>query len=649
MRLNITTSGYFRVLRPDGTQLSQHSQIKEAYEAATNEASKNVNALGDSGVYTITSPNQTVRITDLVTAVCPPPVECPPCAECPDCPPPVECPECPACPECPDCPPVDPEDPTDPEEPTDPEPEVPVPPNGQLRHDLSYVNKASTEYAQLISLVNSQLSGTNNYGFEAKDAVWAYRLTGDDRYRALAVQIVDRHVADAEARIAAGQTPVIMGDSALEAGPYISDLAHTYQFCNPTNAQKARWKAYADQVMHNIWSTGSDAWGGSDTGWGMNDPGNNYFYSFCHATVTWALASNNQTLINYLINDRFVLLNNYFGQLTGGGSREGTGYGLSAKGVFEFMQIWKDSGYTVPANVLNHARDSVKFWTHALLPARNRYQPIGDLAREATPYLMEYHLELVMRAGYLIGGETLRLASDFYRKAIRTPNYNRTWARRNALFGPVAESAAVQPLNYYGAGTGNVFGRTSWDDDARYAHFIAGPYDQSHAAQEQGGFTYAAGSFLAVNSNIYTASGIEQGVDYYNVVKFSRNGTAIRQRNAVVTPVVDLKADGGFDVSANLKPVYNDNGILAYSRRAVFADGGLTITDTFNKTADVNAQFLLHTPVAPTISGNVITAGRLRAVVDTPGVTITQSRLGAGYRIEISGGTTGYTVRLQTV
>lgn len=630
MKINITSNGYFRVLKPDGSLLSQHSQIKEAYENAIEDASGNVDAEGDSGIYTITSPIQTVQISEMIVAA--PPVEEPPVEEPPVEEPPVE------------EPPV--------EEPPVEEPPVVTPPNGSLRLNLDYVDKTSAEYNALISLVDTQLAGTNNYGFEAKDAVWAYRLTGRESYRALAVQLVDAQVTAAEARIAAGQAPAVAGDSYLETGPMITDLAHTYQFCSPTDAQKARWKVYADQTIYNVWHQGSDTWGGRsfpDTGWGMNDPGNNYFYSFCHATVTWALASNNTALIDFLRNDRFPMLNSYFGQLVGGGSREGTGYGLSAKGVFEFMQVWKDSGYEVPVNVMNHARDSVKFWTHALLPIRNVYQPIGDLARESYPNLMEYHLELVLRAGHLVGGETKAIAGAFARKAIRNPNYNRTWARRNALFAPSTDTAPVQPLNYYGVGTGNVFGRTGWDDGARYAHFIAGPYDQSHAHQEQGGFTYGAGGFLSVTNNIFTNSGIEQGVDYHNVLKFSRGTTIIRQRETTVTSSVTLGVDGSFNASANLKPVYTDSGVQSYSRSVNFSNGQLMVSDTFAKSADVTAIFQLHTPVAPTIAGSVITAGRLRATILTPGTTATIVRMGTGYRVDISGGTTSYQVRLETV
>lgn len=535
------------------------------------------------------------------------------------------------------------------EPPVEEPPPVVTPPSGALRLDLGFVDKASPEYSALLSLCDSQISGTNNYGFEAKDAVWAYRLTGLEKYRVLAVNLVEAQVATAEVRIAQGQAPAIAGDSYLEVGPLLTDLAHTYQFCAPTTAQKARWAKYADDAVYNIWHTGNDKWAGSDTGWGMNDPGNNYFYSFCNATVCWALASNNQALIDYLKNDRFVLLNNYFGQLTGGGSREGTGYGLSARTVFDFMQTWKDSGYAVPTNVLSHAAASVPFWTHALLPSRKVYQPIGDLARESYPNLMEYHVELVLRAGRLVGGATNDLAGAWARKVIRNPSYTRTWARRNALFAPSAGVSTPQPLTYFCAGTGNLFARTSWADNATYAHVIAGPYDQSHAQQEQGGFTlFGGGDFLAVTGNIFTRSGIEQAVGFHNVLRFDKSGSTIGQRNGTATLSYTAGANGDFNATANLKPIYPDTSIQSYKRAYAFTGGKLRVTDTYAVASGTSATFQVCTPIRPTISGKVATAGKLRVSVLSPAnAVLSVVAIEGGYRLDVSGGQGSYDVLLE--
>lgn len=630
--MDITTKGYIQVLDADGALVSRHNDVKEAYESASKAG---------AGTYTLKFPDQIVKIE---AVVCPTQPE-----------PPVD-------PEPPVVPPVDP--PVDPEPEPEPQPEPEPVPTGGLAIDLSFVDKSSAEYASLIALVDSQLAGTDNYGFQAQDAVYAYRLSGDTRYRDLAVRLVDKQVSDAEAKIAAGQKPAVAGDSYLEIGPMLSDLAQTYQFCSPSAAQKTRWKAYADQAVANVWFFNTAKWGNTSfpgNGWGANDPGNNYYYSFCLASVMWGLASGNQTLIDYLKNDRFALLDGYFANLEGGGSREGTGYGLSAKVVFEFAAAWRDSGYAVPANILKHAKASVLFWTHATMPGRTFYAPIGDLARESTPYFMEYHVELVMRAAWLVKDDaTSKLAGFWTRNVVRTPDYNRTWARRNALFAPAAGGGNPPTLTYHAKGTGNLFARTGWSATDTAVHVIAGPFDQSHAHQEQGGFTFfAGGKFGAVTNNIFTRSGIYQDVPGHNVLRFVKSGTTLGQRrgDGVSAPLQNITTTdaGGFTAEANLKPVYADASVQAYKRSYSFSGGALEVTDDYTVASGTTAVFQVCTPVKPVVSGNVATAGTLKVTVVEPAgasLSVVTNPQGSdvqttSFRLDVAGGTGKYVVRLE--
>lgn len=611
--MKINRNGYYQLLDASGTQISRHTDVKEAYERASELP---------AGSYTIVQPQLTIE---------------------------VERHDCPVVPD----PPVDPE----------PEPEPEPEPVGRLVVDLSYASKTTPEYSALIALVDSELAGGNNYGFSALDAVVAYRLSGDQRYRELAVSIVDKQVMDAEVAIAAGNKPAVAGDSYLEIGPMLSALAQTYQYCSPSDSQRARWKVYADQAVANVWffqtaKWGSKAWPGN--GWGANDPGNNYFHSFCLASVMWALASNNTATLDYLKNNRFPMLGSYFDNLVGGGSREGTGYGLSARTIYEFMAAWRDSGYAVPASVLRHAKDSVTYWAHATQPGRDRYSPIGDLARESMPYLMEYHVELVMRAAWLAGdAQTRQLAGYWARNVVRTPNNNRTWARRNALFAPATGGADPSSLVYHAAGVGNLFARTGWGSDAVAVTVVAGPFDQSHAAQEQGGFTYWNKGFAAVTANIFSRSGINQDVTSRNVLRFSRAGGNIGQRRAdagVSAPLQNLVIDGGnFTAASDLKAVYPDSGITAYRRSYSFAAGALEVTDDYSVASNVAATFQVCTPALPQINGNVAVAGTMRVTVIEPAnatLTVVTDPQGeavntTSYRLDVNGGVGRYKVRLE--
>src|SRR3546814_9203819 len=59
--------------------------------------------------------------------------------------------------------------------------------------------------------------------------------------------------------------------------------------------------------------------------------------------------------------------------------------------------------------------------------------------------------------------------------------------------------------------------------------FSAGAYNESHAHQDQGGFTLFANDWLAVTENIWSHSGIQQGTETHNVVRFENGGRVIGQ------------------------------------------------------------------------------------------------------------------------
>jgi hypothetical protein len=192
----------------------------------------------------------------------------------------------------------------------------------------------------------------------------------------------------------AGRSPHVAGDSYLEVGPIIGSLAITYDWCGfrMTDAQKIRWSNYANQAIYNVWHPSSATWGGRSfpwTGWSIDNPGNNYYYSFLKATMYWALATKDSTLLSFARNQKIQPLLDYFSQIPGGGSLEGTGYGTAHMNMFELYQTWKDSTGEDIANANSHLTDSIKYWLHATTPNRAYYAPIGDLSRSSFPDLFD--------------------------------------------------------------------------------------------------------------------------------------------------------------------------------------------------------------------------------------------------------------------
>ncbi len=89
---------------------------------------------------------------------------------------------------------------------------------------------------------------------------------------------------------------------------------------------------------------------------------------------------------------------------------------------------------------------------------------------------------------------------------------------------------APTDLVYHAVGAGALFARSSWAKDAAWVAIVAGKYDQSHAHQDQGSFTFFRDDWLAVTSNIWSHSGINQDVNVHNVIRFERaDGSTIPQ------------------------------------------------------------------------------------------------------------------------
>ena len=186
--------------------------------------------------------------------------------------------------------------------------------------DLSWVDRRSPQFARFRDWVDSAVAGRPGYAFAARDAALLYRLEPKPKYCKLAVDMVEAEVREAEAAIAAGRAPAIAGDSYLEVGPRIADLALTLDTCKELvdDAMRKRWSAYAEQAVWNVWHHVRAQWGDTPrpwTGWSVDNPGNNYYYSFVEATLYWALASGNGEWIQFLREEKIPPLRQYYAGL----------------------------------------------------------------------------------------------------------------------------------------------------------------------------------------------------------------------------------------------------------------------------------------------------------------------------------------------
>lgn len=535
--------------------------------------------------------------------------------------------------------------------------------------DLSYVDPQSPAYQRFEAWVDQAVAGEPGYAFSATDAAYLFRLTGQAPYAALAVQMVERQVADAEALIAQGERPEISGDSYLHVGEMLRDLALTYDWCaaSITPQQRTRWSAYAEQAVWNVWHPDDAHWGGHAhpwSGWSIDNPANNYYYSFVEATMVWALAtsdaSQRATWTQLLRDAKLPALAQYAATLAGGGSQEGTGYGLSHRSLFALYRLWRDATGSDLANANAHLTDSIAWWIHATVPTRDRVAPIGDQSRVSEPVLYDYHRHLMLEARRMTDDATARANASWWLHAISQAQMESGFNFRHDLLPSGDAGAPPSERVYHAPGTGQLFARTGWDEDATWLQFSAGPYVESHAHQDQGSFTLFRRDWLVVTENIWTHSGIQQGTDVHNLLRFERDGAIVPQRVGTTSSMsVAPGAAGAVHVEADLTPAYGgDAAVQSWRRTLDFAGGKLTVRDRYTPGVNTRAVFQLNVPVRPTIDGATARAGDLRVrVLSPPGAALSAldwtTRSGPdetyrqGWRIDVAGGAGEYVVELE--
>jgi hypothetical protein len=518
-------------------------------------------------------------------------------------------------------------------------------------NDYTQADPGSTPYLRFRAAADQALAGFPPYAYAPSHSVIMYRLTGQLPYLADAIARVEQFVTEAEAAIAGGGTPALAGDSYLEVGWYLEQLSLTYDhgFDQLSPEQRQRWAALADQALFNVWHPDDAAWGGVAhpwSGWSICDPGNNYHFSFLRATMLWGWASQSVTWLDFLQTQKFGLLMDYYAALPGGGSREGTGYGTAQKNLFENYIYWKASTGEDLAGLTTHTRETIDYWIHATVPTRDRFAPIGDQSRSSIPDLYDYHENLVHAAVVLSHG---------------TPQAGRGtwWLQHNSVNG-VANAfnlagdllpypdAPVAPsdLTYHASGAGVLFARSSWDTDAAWLSFMAGKYDQSHAHQDQGSFTFFKGDWLAVTNNIWSHSGINQGVDVHNVIRFERaDGSTIGQNpsSTLQSSMTSSTTGGVLTVSADLGNAYSSNQALiqGWTRTLELSGTILRVTDACTVAPGVQPIFQLQVPAQPVLQpdGSILAGGLHIVPLQPVAVSFTAMaapEFGAGYRIEMT-------------
>ena len=520
--------------------------------------------------------------------------------------------------------------------------------------------------------VDQWLGGTSIWGFQAWNGALMGQLTGNTSYCTKAVSTVEAQVKDAEAKIASGVVPVVAHDSYLHIGELVGDLALVYDWCyaQVTTAQRTRWIAYANQAITNVWNPTTAKWGGKSfpwSGWSINNPSNNYYYSFLRATMLVGLATKgeNAAADGFLTTFRSSKIINqlvptFNADLYGGASREGTGYGVAMRRLFELYDFWKASTTEDLATKTGHTRASMLAMIHQTMPTLDRVAPAGDQSRDSTAMFYDYHRDYLLELMTLFPSDTLSKRAKFLLASS-------TVTKMSAAFmvgydflhdNPAITPSSLTGLNttYFARGIGQVYSRSGWDKAATWVNLTAGAYTESHAHQDQGSIMIFKGGWLAYDPVIHSKSGLPQETTAHSLVRIDNGTTPIKQIASTVSRVTALQKTAQFTyTAADLTPAYKGHtSIQKVVREMVHLQPNIVVVaDRVTTSTGTTQTWQLATPTQPTISGNTATvtnAGhtlkvtRMLPTAATTSVTsyaATNADFTGGFRIDhkVAGGT----------
>jgi hypothetical protein len=480
------------------------------------------------------------------------------------------------------------------------------------------------------------LAGGDVYNFGAWNGALLSALTGAPAGCTKAVTVVDKQVADAEIRAAAGAAPEVAGDSYLHVGEMIGDLSLVYDWCfaGVTADQRARWIAYANQAVNNVWHPNTAMWGGKIipwTGWGTNDPSNNYYYAFLRATMLLGLATSGENgraaewLTQFRAKLDGQLVPEFNRDLVGGGSREGTGYGVALRNLFELYALWEWSTGERIADKTPHTLATIGTVMQQITPGGRWKAPTGDQSRDSTAALFDYdRAELLeLAALYPAAPESAWAVSLLGASSVPVMGSGFMYPY-DFLFAPIAAVPNAAPLVRYSSGIGQIYARTSWAASATWLNLIAGPLTQSHAHEDQGSLMLYRGGPLATDAVIWSKGGVRQlpapgrrGASYslvgttaaHSLVRIDVDGQPVPQRDSPAAGrLLALHVGPGYVFAAIDTTAAYAGAVQLVRRQVLWLQPDTVIVQDHVVTAPAAAlTWQLVVPTAPVIAGPLAT------------------------------------------
>jgi hypothetical protein len=296
--------------------------------------------------------------------------------------------------------------------------------------------------------------------------------------------------------------------------------------------------------------------------------------------------------------------------LVGGGSREGTGYGVSMRTLFHLYDLWHGSTGETISTLTGHTRASMLSFMHQTVPSLDRIAPTGDQSRDSTASFFDYHRDYLQELIGLFPDDPLAKPAKALLAGSSVPEMaNQFMFAYDFLYSsPDADPADLAGLatTYYAPGIGELYTRSGWDVHATWVNLIAGPFTQSHAHEDQGSLLIYKDGWLGYDAVIDSKSGLPQQVEAHSTVRIvDGSGKTVEQNRGNDSTMLAMhRGDGFVHAAADLTPVYTGSKLVQQVQREIvyLLPDAIVVYDRV-KTSGGQQVWQLVSPAAPAITG----------------------------------------------
>ncbi len=467
--------------------------------------------------------------------------------------------------------------------------------------------------------VDDNLTLTDSWDTGPENFALVYLVTGDSRYAARAFWWAQQRMGMDLRR-----------DSYYDFGEMLQGVAIVHNYCAPalSAAQLKSLADFLDASADELWNHNQGS------GWGLDNPRNNYHHNFLMGTAYagYALkaagdARGDQWIA--LLKNRLEKPGGVLDYLTngvpGGDWDEGVNYAEGSKMHLALaLSVVAGAGGTNYFNSLPFFANQARFALYATQPGGHFMYPGGDLARDSSMGLCPYERAYIQPTVFWLNDSEGRQLGQFFLNHLM-PTYMdgdhsfnfRTGLYLEVLFGldiPEKDQATL-PTSYHTPTTNWVNLRSGWDAGATSLSISGSPrIFESHQHMDTGSFTLWKGDWQAPDSSTFSHSGEIMVAEAHNLLRVP-HAVWLTDETTQIPGMTHFGDKGAFgyaqvDVTRLYREVFSSEDIRdllnEHTREFVYLrPNQLVVFDRVNAKADGQGYaWCMHFPVSPVLSGS---------------------------------------------